>query len=177
MTRPGRALGRASATATPPYGDAHGQRLAPVPAGKGCPMIALNHRPWPRGQAAMTVQRSLSCCSWPPGVTHIEPCTGATVVSAVRLCDGGGARSSARSCRPGQARTPRPFDWPPQGFQGVKGARSSGVLEKLNFYKGQRHGSHGQLRACSISNAVQSSAMLSPHCMGGMGVMRAVWWW
>ena len=127
---------RASATATPPYGDAHGQCLAPVPARKGCPVRAFNSGHGQEDRLAWPYKRSLSCCSWAPGVAHIEPCTGATVVSAVGPFDGRGARSSARSCRPGQTTTPRPFDWPPQDFQGVKGARSSGGPGEIKILQG-----------------------------------------
>ena len=165
-------MGRASATATPPYGDAHGQCLAAVPARKGCPVRAFNSGHGQEDRLAWPYKRSLSCCSWSPGVTHLLSharvqlsslrwarsmvaergvrrgvagrgrrqlrafLTGPRRVFKAGPFDGRGARSSARSCRPGQTTTPRPFDSPPQGFQGVKGARSSGGPGEIKILQG-----------------------------------------
>ena len=171
----------ASATASPPYGDAHGQCLASVPARKGLPHESAQQPAMAKrtGWHGRTTEAPLMCVPLAPHVVSHAPVQLSSLRWARSMVAERGVRRGVAGR--GSRQLSALLTGPRRVFKASRGRGVRGVLEKLKGYKGQRPGRHGQLRACSISNSARTTAMLSPHCKGGRGpqghVMVVVWCW
>ena len=113
-------------------------------------------------------------------VTHKQrgqrPSSGNSTKANSCLCDKLEARSWARSGRRRRPRTPRAFEWPPQGLGKLKGARSSRGPGEIKILQGripwQGQGTpRKRQRRCVKTNSAQLRGGASHHCKGGRGAL------